>query len=178
MLLSAVDLLALSTCWERLELIDGRVTPRPALGFYSSVITTRLAIKLATSADVRESAAVLQGAGFILNRGPDTVLCPNLSISYLSRYPNGKLPDGFVEFAPDLSCDTLYPEDRLPILEWRAKRFLDAGVARHWIIDAFARTITVYSLDDPPYTLQSGDSLSVDPFLPGIAISIDEIFKL
>ncbi len=176
MLLSADDLLGLSTTWERLELIDGRITPRPGLGGYASVVTTYLAIDIMNSVGKNEYAVALMGAGHILGRRPDTVLCPNLSVSYRSRYPDGQLPDGFAEFAPDISCDTLYPEERLPILEWRANRFLDSGVRLHWIINPFTKTITSYSPNNAPTVLRVGDILSVDAILPGLSFSIDEVF--
>jgi len=61
------------------------------------------------------------------------------------RLPEGKLPSGFIEGAPDLVVEVLSPNDNPMDLQQKVRDYLEAGARRVWVVAPEARTVTVLS---------------------------------
>jgi Uma2 family endonuclease len=120
-----------------------------------------------------EQGELLIEAGFAIQRDPDVVFGPDLSVVR----PDMPLPEtGWIEGAPDLAVEVLSPGDRWRDVIGKATRYLEAGTRVVWIIDPAKRVVTVLVSDAPPTVLQPGDTLEGGPVLPGLMLAVGELF--
>src|SRR5260370_12940520 len=95
------------------ELWRGVLRPlMPAGGPHGSVIM-RLSAALSPhvyAADLGELFS--EATEFVLERDPDSVLCPDTAFVAKARLPVGGIGPGFLELAPDLAVEVLSPTDR------------------------------------------------------------------
>jgi Uma2 family endonuclease len=112
----------------------------------------------------------------VLARGPDDVRAPDLAFIALERLPDGRLPDGFVEGAPDLAIEILLPNDRVMETEAKVEAYLTAGARAVWVVNPRARHLTVHTPDGLARILRETDDLATD-VLPGFRCRVAEIFE-
>jgi Uma2 family endonuclease len=97
---------------KRYELVRGvpRVSEPPG-GVHG-----RLAVKLGGRLDEHVTrlglGTVLVEAGYVLERGPDTVRGPDVSFVSTARLPPDRIPEQFISGPPDLAVEILSPGDR------------------------------------------------------------------
>ena len=68
-----------------------------------------------------------------------------------------------------LNCPALVSE--------QVDAYLAGGVPLLWLIDAWARRLTVHATDQPVRTLGEGDELEGGESLPGFRLPIAELFR-
>lgn len=78
---------------------------------------------------------------------------------------------------PVLAVEILSPSDTVEDMHRKVKAYLQAGVKVVWIVDPYDRTVTVYRPQTPPTMFAEGQDLNDDPNLPGLTVSIDEVFE-
>ena len=115
--------------------------------------------------------------GFILGRNPDTVLAPDASFVALGRLPQGELPIGYIELAPDLVVEVISPSDRDREVQDKVADWLRPGTLLVWIIYPATRTVTVYRSLDDLENLSEEDSLDGGQVVPGFSCQIRELFS-
>ncbi|MEB3829549.1 Uma2 family endonuclease [Phormidium sp. CCY1219] len=70
-----------------------------------------------------------------------------------------------------ISCDQTFGE-----ISAKAVDYLNAGVSRVWVIDAKAKTATIFYPDRPPQT-KGGDEVITDSLLVELQITPAQIFQ-
>lgn len=140
----------------------------------------RLALKLGGRLDEHVTrlglGAVLVEAGYVLDRGPDTVRGPDVSFISTTRLPPDRIPEHFISGPPDLAVEILSPGDRWGEVEQKVVDYLAAGARRVWLIDPRERRVTVRYADRQSKVLMDSDILDGEDVVPGFAIELAGLF--
>jgi Uma2 family endonuclease len=119
-------------------------------------------------------------AGFILERDPDTLLCPDVSFVSRERLPAGGLEPRFLELAPDLAVEVLTPSSRPREMRAKVADYLRLGVRAVWVVDPARRIVRVHTragrrADES--LLTEDDLLDGGHVVPGFCCRIAELFS-
>jgi Uma2 family endonuclease len=118
-------------------------------------------------------------AGFILERDPDTLLCPDVAFVSRERLPAGGLEPRFLELAPDLAVEVLTPSSRAGEMRVKVADYLRLGVCAVWVVDPARRTVRVHSRAGrrtSAVPLTEDDLLDGGDVVPGFKCRIAELF--
>jgi len=77
---------------------------------------------------------------------------------------------------PDLAVEIVSKSDKWSDVVAKAGLYLQDGVRLIWIIHRRRRFITVYTPNDPPVTLNEGDTLTGGDVLPGFTLELATFF--
>jgi Uma2 family endonuclease len=159
------------------ELVRGEVVgmppPRSRHGLYSS----RIAFLLIQHVRQHGLGEVLiNDAGFILSRGPDTVRGPDVSFIRRNRLTDGELPEGYFPGAPDLAIEVLSPDDRARDVDEKVDMYLDAGCPLVVILSPERRTATLHRPNLDPHIVRGEEALDLSPVVSGFRCALTEIF--
>jgi len=77
---------------------------------------------------------------------------------------------------PMLAVEILSPSDQQSEAQATIDEYLAAGVKLVWIVDTHFQTVIVHRPDGKPELFTTGETLSGDPHLPGLAIPVEQLF--
>lgn len=174
---TAEDLHHLPSTDQMMELVRGKVYEiAPAEGRHGSV-ARRIASRLGNYADERRLGEVFAAeTGFILRRNSDTVRAPDAAFVSEGRLPEGDIPAGYPELAPDLVVEVLSPNDRGAEVASKVDDWLTAGVRLVWVLDPTSRTASVHRSGESVGELSQDDSLVGESVIPGFVCPTRGIF--
>jgi len=158
------------------ELVRGvpRVCEPP--GGVHGRIAARLVALLGDHVERLGLGTVSVEAGYVLQRGPDTVRGPDVSFVSLTRLPPDRIPEQFIPGAPDLAVEILSPGRRWSEVEEKIADYFAAGARLVWVVDPGERRVIVRYPDRPPRVVAAGDSLEGEDVVPGFALALAELF--
>lgn len=147
----------------KIELVRGRVvTSMPVSGKRGErqgVIWQALRQFLSTS---RQGRTTIE-TGYILRRDPDVVRAPGVSVAPAALLEDGELPeDGFIEGAPLLAVEVVSRTDSEREVLEKVGEYLDAGVARVWVVKARNKTVVVYTASGDVKSVPLAGTLTSD----------------
>jgi Uma2 family endonuclease len=119
---------------------------------------------------------LINDAGVIVQRDPDTVRGPDVSFISYQKVPKGPLPAKYFNVAPELVFEVRSPTDRWGNLLQEVGEYLTAGTEVVCVIDPETETVQLHFADKPSQTLADKAELSFPGLLPGFSISIDRLF--
>lgn len=114
--------------------------------------------------------------GFLLERDPDTVLCPDLAFVRKERLPADGLGWRFAELAPDLAVEVLSPNNRPTEMREKVGVYLRLGVSAVWVIDPVQRTVRIHTREGRDVLLGERDDLDGADLLPGFRYPVAALF--
>jgi Uma2 family endonuclease len=177
--LTAEDLWNLGEGDVRRELVDGEIREMPPTGGIHGRITSRVDRRLAEHLERHGGGELLVGdVGFVLGlpHDPERVRAPDVAFVTTARLSQGQLPEQFIHGAPDLAVEVLSPSDDPVDVQQKVRDYLEAGTRLVWVVAPRARTATVYRADGSARLLREGDRLDGEDVLPGLVISLAELF--
>ena len=124
-----------------------------------------------------------ESTGFVLERGPDTVLCPDVAFVSKERLPAGGPGWSFPELAPDLAVEVLSPSDRPGKVRAKVAEYLRLGVRCVWIVHPAQQTVQVHTRGAEPArpitttVLGERDVLDGGKILPGFRYPLAQLFS-
>ena len=123
---------------------------------------------------------VVGDVGFILNlpNDPERVRAPDVAFIVTDRLPEGRLPQGFLRWAPDLALEVLSPSDNPVDIQQKVRDYFEAGARLVWVVAPAAKTATIYRADGSARLLREFDHLDGEELLPGLRIPLAEVFHL
>lgn len=160
------------------ELVRGRVVDMPPPGMGHGAIQLDLGARLLDHVKARGLGRVIVGSGVILERAPDTVRAPDISLFLRREGEVRRLSAGYSEDMPDLAVEIASPSDSRPAVRRKAESYIAAGIALVWLIDPRARTVLVYDADGDTRLLREGEVLDGGDVLPGFAIPVADVFAV
>ena len=176
-LLTADELLRLSTTGGRYELVKGELFETPFAGGQHGSTTMRAGTLLGTYVRDNDLGTVYAaGTGFILHRNPDTVWAPDASFVSKDKLPMGELPRGYVDVVPDLAVEVVSPSDRQGEVLDKVEEWLRAGTKLVWVIYPATRSATVHQSLGEHYDLTEADTLDGGQVVPGFTCNIQELW--
>jgi Uma2 family endonuclease len=117
----------------------------PAISAHGAV-SARLLAALAQHVYTHDLGALFTAeAGFLLERDPDTLLCPDVAFVSRERLPAGGLDLRFLELAPDLAVEVLTPSSRTGEMRAKVADYLRLGVRAAWVVDPARRIVRVHT---------------------------------
>src|SRR5579864_9216706 len=182
-ILSAADLAAVLDPDLPHELWHGVLrTVMPASGAHGAAVS-RLTVTLGQHVYAHHLGELFsESTGFLLERGPDTVLCPDVAFVAKGRLAAGGLRWSLPEIAPDLAVEVLSPGDRPAEVRAKIAEYLRLGVRCVWVFDLGARRVQVHTPGEGPdrrissAELGEGDVLDGGEVLPGFHQPLAELF--
>ena len=115
--------------------------------------------------------------GYVVQRGPDTVVAPDLTLvpaDYLASLPYDS--EGFHPLIPPLVVEVKSPTDREVEIAAKLTLYLESGIPEVWWVRPKQRTITRHWPDRDPVVLGPNDTLTDVDAIPGVSISLDQLF--
>jgi Uma2 family endonuclease len=85
--------------------------------------------------------------------------------------------DSFIVGAPVVAVEILSLTDTVEEILKKVKVYLAAGVKLVWIVDPYQCTLTVHRPEGPVQVFVRGQEVSGEPYLPGLAFRVDEVFE-
>lgn len=156
------------------ELIDGEAKPKMAPKRYHSRLTLAISQILILWAQNRGEVGI-EWAVTLKRQGRDWVPVPDLLYVSYSRLSSDVIADEACPIPPDLAIEIISPDQSFGQMSAKATDYLDAGVMRVWVVDARAKTVTIFYPDTRPQTKIGEDSLE-DSLLEGLQITPQQIF--
>jgi Uma2 family endonuclease len=162
---------------ERGELIRGEWRPMVPPGFEHG--ETVLAIGSVLRAWVRERGlgVVTVESGYVLERGPDTVVGPDVAFVNPERVPSAEQYAKFGPTAPDLAVEVVSPSQSRRYVEEKVAIYLETGTRLVWVVHPLSRTVTAYAPDEEPQTVTADGVLDGGEVLPGFRLPVKDIFS-
>ena len=176
-LLTADDLLRLSSEGVRGELIRGALSETMPTGREHGQIAVRLAAKLHNFVEPRKLGVLTASdSGVWLERDPDTVREPDVAFFSAETSPPDERVTGYAEAAPDLVVEIVSPSDRPAAVNDKALMWLRYGVRLVWVVRPEERLVDVHRDGHPAVTLDESGALDGLDILPGFSCPVREIF--
>ncbi|WP_414541836.1 Uma2 family endonuclease [Nostoc sp. CCY0012] len=157
------------------ELVNGEAKPKMAPKRFHSRLTLTISQFLVLWAQNRGEVGI-EWAITLKRQGRDWVPVPDLLYISYSRLSSDVIEDEPCPIPPDLAIEIISPDQSFGQMSAKATDYLDAGVIRVWVVDAKAKTVTVFYPDTRPQTKTGGDSLA-DSLLPELQITPEQIFQ-
>lgn len=178
--LTAEDLWRIGTGDVRRELVNGQLIEMAPAGAVHGRVTARISLKLVLHVDAHGGGEIVTGdVGFRLSVAgdPERVRAPDVAFVAGTRLPEGRLPQGFIQGAPDLAVEVLSPSDNSGEIQQKVRDYLEAGSRLVWVAAPHARSVTVYRPDGSTRLVREPECLDGEDVLPGLTISMAEIFQ-
>jgi Uma2 family endonuclease len=115
--------------------------------------------------------------GFRIRRDPDTVV--GIDVAYIDATLASADPvdTTLIDGVPTLAVEILSPSTTLERLHEKLDLYREAGVPLVWIVDPYARTITIHQPEQPPRMVNVEQTLDAEPHLPGFAVPVARVFE-
>ena len=176
-LITADDLLRLSSDGVRGELIRGVLSETMPTGREHGQIAVRLAARLHNFVEPRRLGVLTASdSGVWLEHDPDTVREPDVAFFSAEKSPPGERVTGYAQVAPDLAVEIVSPSDRLPAVNDKALMWLRYGVRLVWVVRPDERRVDVHREGHAVAALMESDALDGLDVLPGFSCPVREIF--
>jgi Uma2 family endonuclease len=173
-LMTAEELIKLPRGQFRYELVKGELLTMSPTGGKHGILLARISHILLIYADKIKAGIVYGGdTGFVLERGPDTVLAPDVAFVFSDRAEMHS--EKYLNDPPDLIVEVLSPSERKSRIEWKTNQWFGFGVRSVWLVNPKSRTVQVVSATGDNRSLKESDELT-DDVLPGFSVLVSEIF--
>lgn len=173
--LSLQEFLDLSDC-DRYELVEGQLKLKMSPKYKHSTLQLRLLIALNQWCEQQKSGRVRPEWGVILQRQQkDWVPVPDLIYVSYERLPQAWNEDEPCPVVPELVIEIISPGQTFGEMTEKATDYLLAGVNHVWVVDAKARSVTIFERDSLPQTIRRHSSISL---LPGFILNVSELFDV
>ncbi len=176
--LTAAHLLALPDDGNRYELVRGKLITMPPPGLMRTFVTGQLGgqIWYFIPANNLDFIGGPEAAAYV-GQDPDTVRAADYAIYPLRRIPNPPPEQGYIpRLVPDLVVEVISPGYRTASADDRVRMWRDAGVSLVVVAYIATREIVTHSSDGAMRRFAVGDTLTLEPVLPGFACPVARIF--
>jgi Uma2 family endonuclease len=161
----------------RHQLVDGVLVTMPPASFRHGEVSATIARHLGNFVAPRRLARVATNdPNIVVQRGPDTVLAPDVAVVLSARVPPEGMPWRPTTIVPDLVVEVRSPSDTAGMVAEKTRRWLDAGVQLVWNVDLQAETVEVCRRAATPLLLDANATLNAEPVLPGFSVLVSELF--
>lgn len=156
------------------ELVDGEAKEVPA-GFEHDVIVARIIVCLAPFVQ-KVGFLAASSAGFRMVTG--NIRSPDVSLVLRERLPEGELPKGFMDGAPDLAIEVVSPNEDWVELGRKLGEYFMSGAKEVWLVDPDKVTVTVYKSLTDVQVFRVDDEIACGDLLPGFRCKVADLLAL
>ena len=159
------------------ELVGGVLTERKLMGALSNWVAAQLVLHLAAYVRTRALGHVfLSEATYRCFGHPNTGRRPDLSFIRTGRLPGERIPDGYIDIAPDLAIEVVSPNDLAYEIEQKVRLYLEHGAGEVWVVYPNTRTLHVHRSGQPTLSLGPSDTLTGRGPLEGFECPVAALF--
>ena len=177
-LITAEQLYALPDDGLRYELLRGTLVSEPVPGRVHGRTVARISKLLSNFVDRNRLGVVYTGdTGFVLARQPDTVRGPDVAFLSNERERETENQRPYILGAPDLAVEVVSPSDRTREVLGKVSDYLAAGSRIVWVVNPVREEVSVFRSPFAPRGLAGTDVLEGEDVLPGLSVTIAEIFE-
>jgi Uma2 family endonuclease len=115
--------------------------------------------------------------GLVLDRNPDTVRGPDISLFLDSRKFN-ELEKKWPRRLPKLIVEVMSPNDRMAKMLKRISKFLKKGVLMAWLLDPEDETLTIFMPGKEPIVLERDEDIAGLKLLPDFRCKVADFFVM
>jgi Uma2 family endonuclease len=161
------------------EVVDGKIIEVPGMSFYASSIAERIrdgirdVIRPARLGFVRIETVFIIDSERNLRRRPDVAFVSS------ERWPmeRPQPTEGDLDVVPDLVVEVISPNDTGGAIARKRREYFRHGVRQVWSVEPETREVFVYRSPKQIEVFEEGDFLEVPDLLPGLRVSIDDLFS-
>jgi Uma2 family endonuclease len=158
------------------ELVDGILVEK-IMGYNEGYLAAWLIRLLGHFLDKHDLGA-LAGPDATMSLMPQLVRIPDVSFTRWEKFPDGRLPHEPVpDLVPDFAVEILSVGNTWKEMKRKLKDYFFAGVQLVWFVDFRKRTVQVFTAPNRSTVLTEDDTLDGGDVLPGLALSVKEIFS-
>jgi Uma2 family endonuclease len=171
------DLLRLLGRTDRLyELVDGTLVEKVS-GYPEGSLTAWLG-HLVQGYLQGNDLGNLSGPDAPMRLRPGLVRCPDLAFVWWDKFPvPGRLPTEAVPgLVPDLAVEVLSKGNTRGEMQRKLREYCLAGTRLVWFVSLRKRTVQVFTAPDQSVTLTEDQVLDGGDVLPGLALSVKQVF--
>ena len=160
----------------RYELVQGELKEMTPAGHDHGWIAGNV-LAILWNAARRSGAGRVYAAetGYRIERGPDTVLAPDVSFVRARRVPVTE--PGFMEGPPDFVVEVASPTQRIEELDQKVDGWLDAGASLAWVLWPQTRSVVVHRPDAEPVILHEDDRIEARELIPELHCRVGDLFE-
>jgi Uma2 family endonuclease len=160
------------------ELVRGRIVAMPPPDRKHGSVCSNAVQIFGYFVKERDLGRVLSNdSGVITQRDPDTVRGADVAYYSYGRLPKDPLPSGYGPEVPELVVEVRSADDRWLQIHEKVTEYLAAGVLTVVVLDPEPQTAHIFSADDPPRILASGDELVLPRILQGFRVRVGQFFE-
>ncbi|MDX1522402.1 MAG: Uma2 family endonuclease [Anaerolineae bacterium] len=160
----------------RCELVAGKIVKMSPTGYEHGNIEIKVGARLYNFVSERKLGKVQVGeVGIYTRRNPDTVRAADVLFISNERYAQRQSPS-YLDVAPELVVEIISPDDRWSEINQKLREYFAAGIDLIWVIDPKSRSVHVYRSLTDIREFSADETLSGEEILPGLSISINELF--
>lgn len=162
----------------RTELVRGRIVELPPPKPLHGRICYRVASIVGRYVDANDLGTMLiNDAGIITRRNPDSVRGADVAYYSYARMPRGPLADTYPDVSPDLVIEVRSPADRWRDIHSKVAEYLTIGVLDVCVLDPDTKSAHLYYPDQPNRTLGPDDDLTFPECFPDFRVGIATLFE-
>jgi len=171
--LTEEEFLRLPDDGRKYELVDGEAKETPT-SVKHDVIGAKLIMRLG---GLVSEVAYLAGsqAGFRMATG--NIRSPDVSVIFKQSLPEGKLPEGFGDRAPDLAIEIISPNEDMPDLMRKIGEYFESGARQVWLLFPEQKRVVVYDSPFDSVALNENDMLTT-PLIPDLRVRVGDLFEV
>jgi Uma2 family endonuclease len=160
------------------ELVNGRIVWLPMPGAKHGYVANKVSRLIGNHVEANDLGRTFGNDTFVRVRSnPDTYRGPDVCfVSYAKMPKEAEVPEGPLEFPPDLVVEVRSPSDSIRQMTDKSNEFLDAGVRVVVVLDPQTDVVWVTRTTDWPQRYHNGDVLTITDVLPGFAVPVRQFF--
>jgi len=155
------------------ELVDGEAKEAPT-SLKHDVIGMRLAFSLMPHLSDK---AYFTGAQAGYRTASGNIRVPDVGVILKQSLPDGKLPDGFGDRAPDLAIEIVSPTEDMPDLLRKVGEYFESGAQEVWLLFPETQRVVRYTAPFEATILHAADELST-PLAPDFRVRVRDLFAV
>jgi len=156
------------------ELVDGEAREVPT-SITDDMIVMNLGAMFKPYAQGRGYLTASQ-AGFRMMNG--NVRCPDAAFTRKERFPGGKPPNTFADFAADLCIEIISPSEEPAEMRQKLIEYFSSGAQQVWHLFPEARRVLIYTSPLESQSYEADDEMNAGDLLPGFHCRVSELFEL
>lgn len=176
-LMTDEDVLRLPDDGNRYELIEGVLLTMSPAGRLHNLVWSRIYRPLADFVEEHGlGEAYAADMGFILQRDPYTMLCPDVAFVSSERLVDQD-EQGFLALTPNLAVEVISPSNTVREMNDKVFAYLGAGTQLVFVCDPVKRVVIVWTPDRIARVVGDTETLDFGPIVPGFKIAVADVFR-
>src|SRR5579883_1469272 len=162
---------------KRYEVVQGQLSEMAPTGVEHGGIETEVAFVLRRYLSDHPLGRAVTGEVLCrLQHNPETARAADVAFIRNEHLPEGRLPVGPFEGAPDLVVEIVSPSDTADDVLEKVYEWLAAGASVVWLLRPTSRGIVIWRSSGASPELRGDAEVDAEPALPGFRCRVHELF--